>query len=80
MSTGNHFLKNTWYVAAWSHEIAADGMLARTITRLPLIFWRDSVGKVALARLRDIMEKVMAEERSAPADTISSGGSNVELS
>jgi len=38
MSTGNHFLENTWYVAAWSHEIAADGMLARTITRVPLRF------------------------------------------
>ena len=24
------FLKNTWYVAAWSHEIPAAGMLART--------------------------------------------------
>ena len=46
MSTGNHFLKNTWYVAAWSHEITADGMLARTITRLPLIFWRDAAGEV----------------------------------
>ncbi len=40
------FLKNTWYVAAWSHEIKAEGMLARTITRLPLIFWRDQDGRV----------------------------------
>jgi phenylpropionate dioxygenase-like ring-hydroxylating dioxygenase large terminal subunit len=46
MSTGNHFLKNTWYVAAWSHEISADGMLARTVTRVPLLFWRDAAGEV----------------------------------
>src|SRR6266849_254105 len=46
MSTGTAFLKNTWYVAAWSHEIAADGMLARTITRVPLLFWRDGAGGV----------------------------------
>jgi vanillate O-demethylase monooxygenase subunit len=46
MSTGTTFLKNTWYVAAWSHEIAAQGMLARTITRTPLLFWRDGAGTV----------------------------------
>jgi len=40
------FLRNAWYVAAWTHEIAADGMLARTITRVPLLFWRDSAGHV----------------------------------
>jgi len=40
------FLRNTWYVAAWSHEIVADGMLARTITQVPLVFWRDRAGKV----------------------------------
>jgi vanillate O-demethylase monooxygenase subunit len=44
MSTA--FLKNTWYVAAWSHEIGADTLLARTITRVPLLFWRESGGKV----------------------------------
>jgi phenylpropionate dioxygenase-like ring-hydroxylating dioxygenase large terminal subunit len=46
MGTGTGFLKNTWYVAAWSHEIAADGMLARTITNVPLLFWRDRAGAV----------------------------------
>ena len=40
------FLKNTWYVAAWSHEIGSEGMLARTITRVPLIFLRDANGAV----------------------------------
>lgn len=29
MSIQTKFLKNIWYVAAWSHEIRADGMFAR---------------------------------------------------
>ncbi len=44
MSTA--FLRNTWYVAAWSHEVPAEGLLARVITRVPLIFWRDGAGQV----------------------------------
>src|SRR5277367_4575203 len=41
------FLRNTWYVAAWSHEIPDEGgMLARTITRIPLILWRKCSGDV----------------------------------
>jgi vanillate O-demethylase monooxygenase subunit len=47
MTASHAFLKNTWYVAAWSHEIAAEGMMSRTITRTPILFWRDSAGKVA---------------------------------
>jgi vanillate O-demethylase monooxygenase subunit len=46
MSTAGHFLKNTWYVAAWSHEVPPGGMFARTITRVPLLFWRDASGRV----------------------------------
>jgi vanillate O-demethylase monooxygenase subunit len=41
------FLKNTWYVAAWSHEIPISGFLARTIARIPLLFWRKSDGTLA---------------------------------
>ena len=46
MSVQTAFLKNTWYVAAWTHEVAADALLARTITRVPLILWRDQTGRV----------------------------------
>jgi phenylpropionate dioxygenase-like ring-hydroxylating dioxygenase large terminal subunit len=46
LRTENTFLKNTWYVAAWSHEIPQGGMLARTITQVPLLFWREGSGKV----------------------------------
>ena len=47
MTTGPAFLKNTWYVAAWSHEIGARAMSARTITQMPVLFWRDCHGKGA---------------------------------
>jgi vanillate O-demethylase monooxygenase subunit len=46
MNTKAAFLRNTWYVAAWSHEIGSESLLARTITRLPLLLWRDSAGRV----------------------------------
>jgi phenylpropionate dioxygenase-like ring-hydroxylating dioxygenase large terminal subunit len=46
MNTATEFLRNTWYVAAWSDEIAGGRVLARTITHVPLIFWRDATGKV----------------------------------
>ena len=45
MPTPAVFLKNTWYVAAWSNEITADSLLPRTIAKVPLVFWRDRAGK-----------------------------------
>jgi phenylpropionate dioxygenase-like ring-hydroxylating dioxygenase large terminal subunit len=46
MNIESAFLKNTWYVAAWSHEIGADALLARTIIRTPLLLWRDQTGRL----------------------------------
>jgi len=46
MGTETAFLRNTWYVAAWSHEIAGETLLARTITRVPLLLWRDAAGQL----------------------------------
>ncbi len=46
MAATTNFLKNTWYVAAWSHEISASRMLPRTITRVPLVLWRDHDGRI----------------------------------
>lgn len=40
------FLNNTWYVAAWSHEITSDALLARTLIGKPTVFWRDAAGAV----------------------------------
>jgi len=36
------FVRNTWYVAAWSSEIAQDTLLARTFLGVPVVLWRDS--------------------------------------
>ena len=40
------FLKNCWYVAAWSHEVGDDGFLARTVAGVPIALWRDSAHQV----------------------------------
>ena len=40
------FLTNTWYVAAWSHEVAQGALFARTITDIPLVLWRGADGAV----------------------------------
>lgn len=40
------FIRNAWYVAAWSHELSGEGFLARTLLGRPLLFWRDSEGRV----------------------------------
>lgn len=41
----NMFVKNCWYIAAWSHEIG-DEILARTLLGEPVCFFRDLSGKV----------------------------------
>jgi phenylpropionate dioxygenase-like ring-hydroxylating dioxygenase large terminal subunit len=46
MADPANFLRNTWYVAAWSHEIGPQAFLARTIIRVPLLLWRDDAGRV----------------------------------
>lgn len=40
------YIKNAWYVAAMSNELA-DKPLGRTICDSPLVFWRDTTGQVA---------------------------------
>lgn len=46
MLTGK-FLRNAWYVAAWSEEVAQGKLLARTILGEPVVLWRGADGKVA---------------------------------
>lgn len=41
------YLKNTWYVAAWSHEITADSLLARTFFGEAVVLFRDGGGAPA---------------------------------
>ena len=40
------WVRNTWYVAAWSHEVAGDQVLARTIMNEPLVLYRAGSGSV----------------------------------
>lgn len=46
MATVNMFVRNCWYVAAWSHEVAAGRPFARTLLGEPVCFYRTSEGKV----------------------------------
>ena len=39
------FVRNAWYIAAWSEEIEA-GLLARTIMDQPIVIYRDAKGDV----------------------------------
>lgn len=39
------FVKNTWYVAAWSHELAAGKLLARTLLGEPVVLYRTEDGR-----------------------------------
>jgi phenylpropionate dioxygenase-like ring-hydroxylating dioxygenase large terminal subunit len=40
------FLKNTWYVAAWSHEVDSSRPFGRTIAGVSVVLWRDEDGQV----------------------------------
>jgi nitrite reductase/ring-hydroxylating ferredoxin subunit len=40
------WIRNAWYVAAWSHEVANEGLLARTIMNDPLVLYRIGNGSV----------------------------------
>ena len=42
------FIRNCWYVAAWSHELSETGMIARTIISEPLVLFRNSRGEVVV--------------------------------
>lgn len=42
------WVKNAWYVAAWSHEIAAGTVQARTIVDQPLALWRKADGEAVV--------------------------------
>lgn len=41
------FLRNTWYLVAWSGEVEPDGLLARTVLERPLVLVRDAEGDLA---------------------------------
>lgn len=40
------FIRQSWYVAAWNHEVSAQGLLARTLLNEPLVLFRQQDGRV----------------------------------
>jgi vanillate O-demethylase monooxygenase subunit len=42
------FLKNCWYVAGWSHQVAEGEIVARTIVGEPIILYRTSRGAITV--------------------------------
>jgi vanillate O-demethylase monooxygenase subunit len=46
-AANTRFLRNTWYVAMFSSDLAAGKLLHRTILNEPILFYRKSVGGVA---------------------------------
>ena len=41
-----NYVRNTWYVAAWSSDIAAEAPHGLTILGQPIVIWRDGSGAV----------------------------------
>src|SRR5262249_11568846 len=41
------YLRNAWYVAAWSDDLGDGQLLGRTILKQPIVLYRQSDGKVA---------------------------------
>jgi phenylpropionate dioxygenase-like ring-hydroxylating dioxygenase large terminal subunit len=46
MTDDGIFLRNSWYVAAWNHELIDGRKLARTILERPVVIYRGESGKV----------------------------------
>jgi len=40
----NGFLMNTWYVAAWDHELIDGELLARTVLEKPVLLYKGDSG------------------------------------
>src|SRR6201991_2023861 len=64
------YLENAWYLTAWSAEIGADTLLARTLLDQPVVMFRTSDGRVAA--LRD-----MCPHRFAPLSMGKKSGDTV---
>lgn len=45
MAKRNRYLLDCWYVAAWSDELAAGQLLARTLLEQDVVLWRDAGGQ-----------------------------------
>ena len=46
------FIRNAWYVGAWSHELASEEMLSRRLLGENILFFRTATGRVSALRDR----------------------------
>jgi vanillate O-demethylase monooxygenase subunit len=66
------FVRNQWYVAAYSAELDR-GLLARTICGEPIVFYRTTSGQVAALADRCVHRRFPLSESSLVGDTIVCG-------
>ncbi len=62
------WLRNAWYAAAWSTEIA-DKPFGRTVLGEPIVFWRTDAAAV---RTRRVLAKLISDEAEALGSAASS--------
>lgn len=43
------YVRNAWYVAAWTHEIHSDRPKGLRILNEPIVLWRNAAGELATA-------------------------------
>jgi vanillate O-demethylase monooxygenase subunit len=55
------YLRNAWYVAAWTSELESGKLLARRYLDEPVVIFRDAGGVKALR----VLERLIAEEAAA---------------
>lgn len=64
------WLKNSWYVAAWSHEVLGDTLLERTILCEPILMYRQADGTVVAMDNRCPHRKAPLSKGRREGDTI----------
>ena len=64
------FLKNTWYAAAWNHEVSVDCPLARRILNEPLVLFRDTAGKAVALEDRCCHRHLPLSQGKVPGDVL----------
>ena len=62
------YLRNTWYVAAWSDEVGAKP-LGRKILGEPMVLYRDAAGRVVATVTRSPVKS-----RTVPRKVTTGGG------
>ena len=82
MSDDGIFLRNSWYVAAWNHELIDGTKLARTILERPVVIYRGpdhqfgDMSEEDKAALADYMKSQFTETLRSRFMLVSNPGPN----